>query len=419
MRFGLSDKLRYKVVDLLEGQPSPWISLPLRGSILILLTLVMAPWRVTRELVFWPDQRPHDLKAALRSALWIWNRSWIPFKFRFGTFFDIGWYLSEAGCQQLARRRFVSDHELKRQVDLAQLKLSTVKTHALSGDQQQLRQVDGELQTLVNDVLTRAWVLSATGPADKKEPAQSQAEVKPSRRPSSHQFDNDRTKSALLDFDDLSKSIGLNYFLVSGTFLGAVRDGSFIGHDHDIDLGVFEEDLAESLVPALSASEDFHVTQLDYICLRKTEGGPVRYEFMEKPAIIRLAHKTGISLDLFVHFHDGDLVWHGSSVHRWDNVRFALKDYDFLGRPFQGAADHDRYLTENYGADWRIPKVKFNVNFDTPNMSFAGTANALVFFCWVVANAAADHHPGTIRKYIELLSALDAVEIKEGRAQVK
>jgi hypothetical protein len=134
---------------------------------------------------------------------------------------------------------------------------------------------------------------------------------------------------------------------------------------------------------------------------------------IEKPVIIKIFHHSGIAIDLFVHFYDGDVAWHGSSVLRWDNKRFELSDYEFLGRSFKGAQDFDLYLAENYGADWRIPKSDYDPVLDTPNMSYLGSANALVFYAWMLARAVAEQQPLRVRKYIHMLESLGIINVRE------
>lgn len=417
MKLTIPNTLRYGVVNLMEGNTSALAAWAVRSLIFVSLIVMAAPWRVSKEVAWGSNVESLGLKASMRAMLWIWNRSWIPFKFRFGTFFDIGWYLSQESCQALVQRGFVSGDHLRRQCDLAQLKLATIRACVESGDQARLQQADQKTRALVSQIVNDGyqWAVSAEHVEPASPPAREGS--KPPAPVAGQRFDNDRTRAALLDFDDLSKSLGLSYFLVSGTFLGVVRDKAFIGHDHDIDVGVFEEDVSDDMVPALSRPGAFTVNQVDYICLRKVNGNEVRYAFMEKPAIVRLAHSSGISIDLFIHFHDGDLVWHGSSVHRWNNRRFDLGDYEFLERTFKGATDFDLYLTENYGPDWRVPKRQFNVNLDTPNLGFVGTANALVYFAWMVANAVAENNVMRVRKYIDMLAALGALELSDGRVQ--
>ena len=412
MSLTIPNGMRYRVVNFLESKPSSVSSTAIRVLIWVSLMLMRSPWLVSREVAYGSAGERPDLKTAFRSMLWVWNRSWIPFRLKLGTYFDIGWHLSAESCQALVQRHFISRGPLRRQCDLAQLELSAIRAAVQQGDQRRLIEADRKIRLLVGSVLNdaSAWAVSTKSAGVDPDPAAALSSL--SASVPDNGFDNDRTRSALLDFDDLCSVVGLRYFLVSGTFLGVVRDGAFIGHDHDIDVGVSENDLTESLIPDLSSSENFVVTQVDYICLRQVDGNEVQYTLMEKPVIIRLAHKTGISIDVFIHFDDGDLVWHGSSVHRWDNMKFELKDYEFLGRSFKGATDFNRYLNENYGPDWRIPKADFNVNFDTPNLSFAGTANALVYFSWVIEKSVADKDPIRVKRYIELLSSLDVVEAK-------
>jgi hypothetical protein len=46
--------------------------------------------------------------------------------------------------------------------------------------------------------------------------------------------------NALREIRDYLQGKGIDVFLVSGTFLGCIRDGDFISGDKDIDLGIFE-----------------------------------------------------------------------------------------------------------------------------------------------------------------------------------
>ena len=413
MSLNIPSGMRYQVVNFLDSNPSSVVTLLFQGLLLITLILMAAPWRVSREIAYGISAKRRDLKSSLRALIWVWNRSWVPFGINLGTYFDIGWYLSADSCDALVQRGFVSADPLKRQCDHAQLKLAAIKDAVAQGDQARLLQADQELRSLVNEVLngSYAWLVSNGFTVISRESVVS--DTSPPRGNHGASFDNARTRSALLDFDDLCRSSRLRYFLVSGTFLGVVRDGAFIGHDHDIDVGIFEDEPFEDFIAAVSNSDDFVLNLEDYICMRRKNGDDLQYAYLELPAIIRIAHRTGISIDVFIHFREGDLIWHGSSVYRWDNTTFDLKNYEFLGRSFMGAEDFECYLTENYGSDWHTPKHKFNVNFDTPNMSYVGTPNAMVFFSWLIVAAVQDQDSASIRKYIDLLSSLGIVEIKE------
>lgn len=50
------------------------------------------------------------------------------------------------------------------------------------------------------------------------------------------------TKDLLYQFDKLCSSLGIKYFLVYGTLLGAIRHGGYIPWDDDIDVGMMPDD---------------------------------------------------------------------------------------------------------------------------------------------------------------------------------
>lgn len=418
MKIKASRSFRYRVINFVAGKQSPIKSAVLRAGIFVTLLLLLVPPTISREIVYAGLSGKPDLKSSLRMMLWLWNRSWIPFQHPLVTYYDIGWVLSEKSCQKLCARGFLMRGELQRQCDLAQYALSELRAGVLADDANKIALTDQKIATLVGEVLSgaRRWAISATTLAS---PIVST--TKQTTRPKSTQsgeFDNQSTRSALLEFDDLCNKLGQSYFLVSGTFLGVVRDGAFIGHDNDIDVGVFEGGLQPELETALRDSDHFVITKVDHICRRTVDDGKATYRFMGEPAIIKIVHLNGVSIDIFNHFHEVDVIWHGDSYHRWDNRRFALKEYEFLGRKFLGAEDFDLYLTENYGADWRVPQPEFDSSVDTPNLSYVGSANGLVFFACTLARFVAEGKPDRVLKYVDMLQRVGACRIADDHVKV-
>lgn len=169
------------------------------------------------------------------------------------------------------------------------------------------------------------------------------------RRPKVDIYSRGRAEKALIDLNRVLKDAGIRMFLVSGTLLGCVREGRLLGHDKDIDVGVHEETSTADLMAALRPCGLFHLV-------------PSR-----SPEIIRLRHVNGIPLDIFFHYDQAGLRWHGGVKMRWHNSPFDLTETEFLGDRFWVPVDHDRYLTENYGPGWRTPQPDFDSAFDTPN----------------------------------------------------
>ena len=158
-----------------------------------------------------------------------------------------------------------------------------------------------------------------------------------------------------LALEDLAHLLSLAqwpWYVISGTFLGLVREGRFLAHDVDIDVGIDAEAIdITALLQRLAASPAFVVrNDVQQLSIGTNDDG--RFALRHAPALVKLVHRTGINVDVFIHHREGGVVWHGSSLHRWENTPFAMAPYDLAG--VAGPADADRYLTENYG-DWRVP----------------------------------------------------------------
>jgi hypothetical protein len=190
-------------------------------------------------------------------------------------------------------------------------------------------------------------------------------------------------KQTLADFIDLFPQGEMPWFLVSGTFLGLVREKGFLAHDYDIDLGVFEADVdIPTILKKISSSNVFVLKKYDYHQSSLFRPDTVSTN-PEIPYIIKIVHVSGIHIDLFIHYRDTRtdpaIYWHGSSLHRWENSAFGLSSYAFYDHDVLGPTDADTYLTENYG-DWQTPKTEFNCTTDTPNLALVPHPIAVVIF---------------------------------------
>lgn len=173
-------------------------------------------------------------------------------------------------------------------------------------------------------------------------------------------------EQALRDIVGLLDQNGIECFILSGTFLGAVREGGILAHDYDIDLGVMADSVDIERLSALLHESAPHVclTAEDQIAYVQDPVDGLRSQSL--PVFFKIRHTSGVLVDIFVHYREGDVIWHGSSQSRWDNSAFTLAPYDIAGVTVLGPKDADRYLTENYG-DWRVPKVDFHCAIDTTN----------------------------------------------------
>lgn len=203
------------------------------------------------------------------------------------------------------------------------------------------------------------------------------------------QFSVEKAAEALADFSSLMAAQAMPWFVLSGTFLGIVREGGFLAHDYDIDVGVMADtaDLPR-MTAALQADPRFHCSDLETQASfeRDATGKLICHQ---RPVFLKISHQGGIHIDIFVHYHEGGAIWHASSLFRWDNSAFDLAPYDLAGVAVLGPADADRYLTENYGT-WRVPLVDFNSALDTTNQQVVRNPLSVAIFLrriWLAARA--------------------------------
>ena len=179
-------------------------------------------------------------------------------------------------------------------------------------------------------------------------------------------FTAPQAAEALADTAELLTGLGLPWYIVSGTLLGAVREGDFLTHDYDIDVGVH----AEAFDPvrfrhAVQAARDLCLERIDdYVDMTGDPLTPV-----QTPALYKVRHRSGVEIDVFLHYLEGGQRWHGSARHRWWNTDFTIATAKIGAQVVPAPADADTYLAENYG-DWRTPRTDFDSSTGTPNVSF-------------------------------------------------
>lgn len=161
-------------------------------------------------------------------------------------------------------------------------------------------------------------------------------------------FSEQSAAQALADLKKVLSEQNIPFFLISGTLLGCIREKKLLGHDKDIDVGVWEDQDYDTLAHHLGSSGYFYIV-------------PTRTK-----QLIMLRHTNGITIDVFIHCREHNDFWHEGVKIRWHNSPFDLAETEFLGGKYLIPQNYDLYLTENYG-DWRTPKKEFDSAFDTPN----------------------------------------------------
>lgn len=144
---------------------------------------------------------------------------------------------------------------------------------------------------------------------------------------------------------------GIAHWLDYGTLLGAVRSGTFIPWDQDVDFGVFEADVPRivALTPEIEAA-GYTVDLSDSTVVR-----------------IQFSEVNELHLDLFRwHERDGVLWTDFDSDFDWpglhDRTSFSrayverLEPVELYGKPYPAPAPHHEFLVAHrYGPDYMVP----------------------------------------------------------------
>jgi hypothetical protein len=171
----------------------------------------------------------------------------------------------------------------------------------------------------------------------------------------------DEAKACLADLKAHFAHGNIPFFLISGIFLGAVREQAIIGHDKDIDVGVDETVSVESIKKLFRHSKTFVIREIP------------------SKRSVYLMHCSGVKVDVFIHYLENDRYWHEGPKVRWWNTPFELSSIDFLGDTYLAPNNKELYLVENYG-DWRTPVSDFETFVDTPNMEITNRDHMIWYY---------------------------------------
>lgn len=154
----------------------------------------------------------------------------------------------------------------------------------------------------------------------------------------------------LLDFQRFLEKHGFRYYLFFGTLLGAVREGDFIAHDTDTDIGMFmaERERLMDLLP-----------ELEELGLRLVKTA-------KEDRVVSI-YRDGDYIDLYFAVQRrmyGRRKWYLDYSSVPYKLLRSFSRIDFLGSTFPVPADYSAVLRQLYGPDWHVSKVGYEAGHD-------------------------------------------------------
>lgn len=169
-------------------------------------------------------------------------------------------------------------------------------------------------------------------------------------------MDKEKALKNLIDLDKIFRSESVDYWLQDGTLLGLYRDGDFIDHDQDTDIGI--------------NYKTFKPVVLDKII---SNGFSVERAFGYIENSFELALKRdGVKTDLFFHYNNGDKQYHSAFIYftkriDYEYKKFKTKEVSFLDHNFMVPEDELEYIKTKYGESWQDPEPNWDWAFSPKN----------------------------------------------------
>jgi hypothetical protein len=178
-------------------------------------------------------------------------------------------------------------------------------------------------------------------------------------------IDSDIAITNLLDISKILKMYNIKYWLQDGTLLGCYRDGNFISHDDDTDIGLFFSDVKNK-------KNIFNMLFNLGFRLHKVKGK------LENSLLVTII-RDGVSTDLFFYYTEKTKIYHSSfkilttaTGKQSQQINyfydpFEVKETMFLNNNFLVPDNEEKFLLTKYGAGWKIPDPSWDHLYSPKN----------------------------------------------------
>lgn len=164
----------------------------------------------------------------------------------------------------------------------------------------------------------------------------------------------------LVDIRDVLEDFNIDYWLTDGTLLGLYRQGDFISHDMDTDIGVLYDTFNPIVIQKI-IERGFSI--------HKT------YGVLDNGFEIAFI-RNNVKTDLFFFYKNDKILWH-SAWYSEDDINFKMIKYEYMnfeisknyfyGYQFNTPIKIEEYIVRKYGNDWNIPNSNWDWKFSPKN----------------------------------------------------
>lgn len=152
-----------------------------------------------------------------------------------------------------------------------------------------------------------------------------------------------------------------NYFMDSGTLLGAVRDGGQIKYDDDVDFGIFEDDYNKILENRDELWEKYEIDvyqEMDGFIKMGSTKACYKYNFQEcVPRLLCIDFIKYIKIEDKIVIQNEILREIFKENYYYEDELYPLTKYKFDDIELYGACEPIKFFERYYGSDWNIPKI--------------------------------------------------------------
>lgn len=187
-------------------------------------------------------------------------------------------------------------------------------------------------------------------------------------------FDANQCRESMDEIIDILEAFDYQPFPIGGSLLGLFRDGKFMDHDKDADIGLFVKDYNEICQIVANICE-----HKQFICPN----------MMNKPKesnywnVAIQDHNRNIVIDLFFFYHDQNNIVEGlhspCGILKWSFTPFTLVRYELVGKLYWVPNDIELFLTDLFGANWTQSIKVWDSLLNCPNLT-KDSSSAVIFY---------------------------------------